>query len=273
MFFSVAARTCIHQYALKVFIALPVVSSAVLFAALFAGCAQNPVQTGGPAHAVSTPSAQSRYQQGLAQYLDSRFDLALANLNSAVSSGELTSDENVNARKHIAFVHCISEREAQCREQFHVIMAIDPGFALAPNEAGHPTWGPVWRSVKGVLEEQRAIARGQGIFANVGQQKLTEGIRMYDAGRYQDSIATLQTAIKSGLLKQTDEIRAHKYAAFAYCLTKNNMQCRAEFRTIFALDPAFELLPSETGHPAWRTAYRNEQAAARRAGAKNLTGK
>jgi tetratricopeptide (TPR) repeat protein len=262
MFFRVAAQAGTAPLLLKLFVPLLV--------ALFAGCVQSPIQTGSPANAVPAPAAQTPYEQGLASYRDNRFDPALAELNSAILNGDLTSDENINARKHIAFIHCISHRETQCREQFQAILKINSKFDLAPNEAGHPTWGPVWRSVKGVLEEQRAIARGERIFANSGQQKLTEGIKTYDAGRYPESIEALQTAIKSGLLNRADEIRAHKYAAFAYCLTKHRMQCRAEFRAIFTLDPAFQLLPSEAGHPAWRTVYRKERATARRSRAKSL---
>jgi hypothetical protein len=40
--------------------------------------------------------------------------------------------------------------------------------------------------------------------------------------------------------------------------------CRNSFRSIFELSPAFELMPSEAGHPAWSSIYRKELAAARR---------
>ena len=34
------------------------------------------------------------------------------------------------------------------REEFQKILDIAPDFELTPAEAGHPTWGPVFRSVK-----------------------------------------------------------------------------------------------------------------------------
>ncbi|MDB5762232.1 MAG: hypothetical protein JWQ21_1227 [Herminiimonas sp.] len=236
-----------------------------LLAVLLAGCAQNPRQPDNGQPVLSASEAQVRYEQGLARYLDSRFDTALGDLNAAVSSGNLKSADALNARKHMAFIHCISNREAQCREQFETILKADSNFDLAPNEAGHPAWGPVWRSIKGNLDDKRAVVRGSGMLASSAQQKLAEGIKEYDAGRYKEALNALHAAIKNGLSDKTDEIRAHKYAAFTHCLMKNGAQCRTEFRTIFSVNPAFELLPSEAGHPAWAAIYRRELAAARHA--------
>jgi hypothetical protein len=169
----------------------------------------------------------------------------------------------LDARKHIAFIHCGSGREVACREQFQAILKAQPAFDLAPGEAGHPAWGPVWRSVKGAMEEQRAVKQANSTQASPSQQKLAEGIREYDAGRYREAIDALQASLKGGLAGKPDEIRAHKYSAFAYCLTQRTTLCRGQFRKIFALDAAFELLPSESGHPAWASVYRKEKAAAR----------
>jgi hypothetical protein len=36
----------------------------------------------------------------------------------------------------------------QCRDEFRKVLEIDPSFDLRDDEAGHPTWGPVFRSVK-----------------------------------------------------------------------------------------------------------------------------
>jgi len=112
------------------------------------------------------------------------------------------------------------------------------------------------------VEEKRALSQASSTSATPAQQKLAEGIKEYEAGRYKDSLEALQAAIKAGLPGKTDELRARKYAAFGYCLTQRAKQCRAEFKQIFAKDPAFELLPSETGHPAWASVYRSEKAAA-----------
>lgn len=242
---------------------------ALVLAVLAAGCAQVPTQTGGSTFpALSAPEAQSQYQQGLASYRESRFDAALGNLATAVVSGNLKPAEANNARKHIAFIHCAAGRELPCREQFQAILQSDPGFDLTLAEAGHPQWGPVWRSVKGSVEEKRALVKASSASATPAQQRLAEGIKEYEAGRYKEALGALQAALKAGLPAKADEIRAHKYTAFAYCLTARSKQCRAAFKQIFAKDPAFELLPSETGHPAWSSVYRSEKAAAaRKAGA------
>jgi tetratricopeptide (TPR) repeat protein len=221
---------------------------------------------------LSYSEAQKRYQQGFAKYRNSHFDAALADLGAAASSGQLNLAETVNARKHMAFIHCAAGRELPCREQFQTILKIEPNFNLAANEAGHPAWGPVWRSIKGAAEERRAVAQAASIMASAAQQKLAEGIREYDAGNYKEALEALQAAIKSGLPGRTEEIRAHKYSAFIYCLTQRATLCRSEFRSIFAVDPAFELLPSESGHPAWASSYRKEKAAASRQARKRAGG-
>ncbi|HYC43014.1 MAG TPA: TssQ family T6SS-associated lipoprotein [Noviherbaspirillum sp.] len=236
---------------------------ALLLAVFAAGCAQVPTQTEGSTRSpISAPEAQSQYQQGLSNYRDNRFDTALGNLTSAVGSRNLQLADANNARKHIAFIHCAAGRELPCRDQFQAILQADPGFDLSPAEAGHPQWGPVWRSVKGSMEEKRALSKASSASATPAQQKLAEGIKEYDAGRYKEALEALQAALKAGLPAKADEMRAHKYTAFAYCLTARTKQCRAEFKQMFAKDPAFELLPSETGHPAWSSAYRSEKAAA-----------
>jgi tetratricopeptide (TPR) repeat protein len=208
--------------------------------------------------------AQVLYQQALVEYQESRFDAALVDFGAAALSGNLNSAEEINARKHIAFIHCSSGRESPCREQFQAILKAEPKFELAANEASHPVWGPVWRSVRGAIEEQRAVAKASGFLASAAQQKLAQGLKEYEKGDFKEAADTLQNAIKSGLPAGIDEIIARKYSAFSYCMTRRTSLCRSEFRKIFDLEPDFTLLPSENGHPAWATSYRFEKAAARR---------
>lgn len=234
-----------------------------LLAAAVAGCAQLPQQAGDNGVVVlSSVEAQSRYQQGLSNYRDNRHDAALADLNTALASNQLTAQDAANAMKHIAFIHCVNGRELQCREQFQALLKADPKFDLAPGESNHPLWDPVWRSTKGAMEERLALTRASSADATPAQQKLAEGIKEYDAGRYKESLVALQAALKAGLPTTSDELRAHKYSAFVYCVTRRSKQCRGEFRQLFAKDAAFELLPSESGHPAWASIYRSEKAAA-----------
>ncbi|OWW22609.1 TssQ family T6SS-associated lipoprotein [Noviherbaspirillum denitrificans] len=234
---------------------------AVLVAALAAGCAQLPASEEAAA-TMSAPDTDSHYARGLAHYRDHQPDAALTELTAAITGGRLKAAEENDARKHMAFIHCAAGRELPCREQFHAILKSDPDFELVSGESDHPQWGPVWRSIKGADEERRALSQASSPNATPAQQKLAEGIREYEAARYRHALDALQAAVKAGLPAKGDEMRAHKYTAFAFCLTKRMKQCRAEFRTMFEKDPAFALLPSESGHPAWASVYRSEKAAA-----------
>jgi hypothetical protein len=239
----------------------------VLLVALLAACAQVPTQPGGDKPVLSASEAQTAYQRGLTHYRENRFDAARTDLSAAATSGHLKAAELTNARKHLAFIHCGNGSELACREQFQAILKADPKFDLAPNEANHPLWGPVWRSAKGIPAEKPAVSRTSSTTntnstETPAQQKLAEGIREYEAGHYSESLTALKASIKQGLLDKSDELRAHKYTAFVYCLTQRTRQCRAEFRRLFAKNPRFELLRDEARHPAWAAVYRSEKKAA-----------
>ena len=84
---------------------------------------------------------------GLRQYEDGNYGEAAKQLQAAIDQG-LSRSNRVNAHKHLAFIHCVSGRTSACREEFRKALSIDPNLQLSAAEAGHPTWGPVFRSVK-----------------------------------------------------------------------------------------------------------------------------
>lgn len=84
---------------------------------------------------------------GIKQYEDANYSEAARLLQSSLDQGLGKSDQ-VKAHKHLAFIHCVSGRERRCRDEFRAALKIDPSFELAANEAGHPMWGPAFRSVK-----------------------------------------------------------------------------------------------------------------------------
>ena len=84
---------------------------------------------------------------GLRQYEDGNYGEAAKQLQSAIDKG-VTRDNRVIAHKHLAFIHCVSGRTAACRDEFRKALSINPDMQLSPAEAGHPTWGPVFRSAK-----------------------------------------------------------------------------------------------------------------------------
>ena len=84
---------------------------------------------------------------GIKQYEDANYGEAARLLQSSLDQG-LGSDDQVKAHKYLAFIHCVSGREQRCRDEFRAALKIDPSFELAPNEVGHPIWGPAFRSAK-----------------------------------------------------------------------------------------------------------------------------
>jgi Tfp pilus assembly protein PilF len=84
---------------------------------------------------------------GIRKYDNGDYADATKNLQTALELG-LSDADRVRAHKYLAFIHCASGRESRCRDEFRLALQIDPQMRLAPAEAGHPTWGPVFRSVK-----------------------------------------------------------------------------------------------------------------------------
>jgi len=93
------------------------------------------------------PKGGQDLADGIKQYEDANYSEAARLLQLSLDQG-LGRDEQVTAHKYLAFIHCISGREQRCREEFRAALKIDPSFELAANEAGHPIWGPAFRSAK-----------------------------------------------------------------------------------------------------------------------------
>lgn len=91
--------------------------------------------------------------------------------------------------------------------------------------------------------------------ANKGVPLLTAGISQYEAGEYELAENNLKSALTLGLIDPTDQITAHKYLAFLYCVSGLEALCQMEFAKIFDIDPKFTLSPAETGHPIWQPVY------------------
>ena len=196
-------------------------ASAALFA-LLAGCA--------------ALQAQMTLVQGLREYDAGDYAASSKTLQRALDLG-LFSIDSGNAHKHLAFIHCASNRERQCREEFRKALAADPALELTPAEAGHPVWGPIFRSMSGT-------------------GALSTGLKQYEEGDYAESAKTLQGAIDLGLPGK-QAANAHKHLAFIHCASNRERQCRDEFRKALAVDPALELDAAEAGHPVWGPIFRS----------------
>jgi Tfp pilus assembly protein PilF len=92
-------------------------------------------------------ASPSPFKLALEQYEAGDYDESAKNFQGALREG-LGDKERVNAHKHLAFIHCASSRERQCRDEFRRALSVDPSLELEAAEAGHPVWGPIFRSVK-----------------------------------------------------------------------------------------------------------------------------
>lgn len=92
-----------------------------------------------------------------------------------------------------------------------------------------------------------------------GQEALGTGLKQYENGQYAESLRSLRSAIQLGL-GDGDRINAHKHAAFIYCISNRQRQCRDEFRKALAVDPTMELAPAEKDHPGWGPVFESVKA-------------
>jgi Tfp pilus assembly protein PilF len=97
--------------------------------------------------------AENLLDAGVRQYDEGNYKVAARNIQGALEGG-LTSRSQARAHKYLAFIACVSGQQAQCREEFRQALAISPTLELRPEEAGHPTWGPVFKSVKASMNQK-----------------------------------------------------------------------------------------------------------------------
>jgi len=156
---------------------LTTIGTVLAVLALAAGCAAppakgtEPVAPGTPSAPASAPStaapapapavpvapkpaepvldlSQQELAKGIKSYEDGSYPIAARELQAALNFGLVVPAEQAQARKFLAFIQCVSNRLQACRDEFRKAFAADPSFDLAPAEAGHPIWGPVFRAVK-----------------------------------------------------------------------------------------------------------------------------
>ncbi|WP_265946311.1 TssQ family T6SS-associated lipoprotein [Dechloromonas sp. A34] len=105
-----------------------------------------------PKAAAPAPAQPDKAQQelsgGIDSYENGAYKTAARQLQSALALGLEGRANRAKAHKYLAFMHCVGKRERQCRDEFRKALDSDPAFDLSPAEAGHPTWGPVFRKLK-----------------------------------------------------------------------------------------------------------------------------
>jgi Tfp pilus assembly protein PilF len=115
----------------------------ILATLLVAGCQTGPFKDFG----ATRYAGNSYLEEGLENYEEGNYRIAKRRLQFALEEG-LSRPDRVEAHKYLAFIACVSSRPLTCREEFAVALELDPNFELAPEESGHPTWGPMFKSVK-----------------------------------------------------------------------------------------------------------------------------
>jgi tetratricopeptide (TPR) repeat protein len=247
-------------------------AAAVATLAACAPVAQKPAEEAPRVPSISESQLRDRARenlaQGVEQYNAGKYAEAQRNLQAALDHGVLTRPEQGNARKHLAFIHCASGREAQCRDEFRKALEIDPNFDLTMAEAGHPIWGPVYRDVRAQLSAQAAPAAPKPAPRSGAEGLLDDGLAKYAAGNFDAAHKQFVAALKLGLASRQDQITALKHSAFCLCLLEKKISCRSEFGKIFAIDPNFDLAPAEAGHPSWSKPFADAKKRAQRSATK-----
>lgn len=132
-----------------------------LFLASLAACSHLPnFSLGSPSPAEQEKTARQKAKQDLASgigyYQDGNYIAAQRAIQGALNHGLTDKQDKVDARKYLAFIACLNQRQAECKNQFRAAFEVDPKFTLSPAEIGHPLWGPVFKSVR---EEQARKAK------------------------------------------------------------------------------------------------------------------
>ena len=158
-----------------------VVALALMCAACATPAAREPAMPAGPSpqeRAVTSPSApppelrpaaprepaaaaraksraEQDFERGVKSYEDGDYRNAARQLQSALSLGLPAFPDQAIAHKYLAFIACASGRQRTCRDEFRKAFDAEGNFNLTPAEAGHPIWGPVFRSVKAEMARAR----------------------------------------------------------------------------------------------------------------------
>jgi len=123
----------------------------VMALALLAGCSSRPML--GISRTIGTASNKD-LAGGIRAYENGDYEESERLLKRSVDEGLTFQRDEITARKYLAFTYCVTNEERKCREQFRKVLELDPRFELDKSEAGHPVWGPVFRSTRSSLNKK-----------------------------------------------------------------------------------------------------------------------
>lgn len=123
---------------------------ALLMASVLIGCTlpevAPPPAPGGLSELLERPAERALYD-AMRAYDDGQYAQAESALRASLAAGPRSPRDRATAHKLLAFIHCTSGRIDACEAAFRAARDTDKSFALSRSEAGHPTWGPVYRRV------------------------------------------------------------------------------------------------------------------------------
>lgn len=131
------------------------IAAVIIVAASLGGCSSAPVRAIG-ADQIAPRQAERDLSAGIRAYEEGQYQVSAKRLQEALDGGLAFTTDEVTAYKYLAFVHCAAGRTRECRNEFRKAFELDPAFELSKAEAGHPAWGPVYRSVQ---SERRGAQR------------------------------------------------------------------------------------------------------------------
>lgn len=85
---------------------------------------------------------------GIDLYNNGQYQQAIKKLQAIADNSIEDYLIQTSAYKYISFSLCVLGRKAACRENFEKLLRLNPSFELTQSEAGHPTWGPVFKQAK-----------------------------------------------------------------------------------------------------------------------------
>ncbi|CAB3669339.1 TssQ family T6SS-associated lipoprotein [Achromobacter pestifer] len=115
----------------------PIRISLVSILAVLAACASAPSQ-----------QATDALQQVRDEYAASRFGAVVRTVATSDALATAPTPVRVEALKLQAFSYCVIGYRQLCEDSFTRILQLQPSFELAPNETGHPQWGPAFQTAK-----------------------------------------------------------------------------------------------------------------------------
>lgn len=122
-----------------------VLSSLICLSALLVGCAITKQNT---PEAPPTPEALAQLQRVQEQYGLGKYGEVIRGVATSDEIAAAPNSVRIPAYKLQAFSYCVTKYTQLCEDSFVRILRLDPAFELAPNEAGHPIWGPAFLRAK-----------------------------------------------------------------------------------------------------------------------------